>query len=91
VGRHLGSLGIGLIDMLVVVVNLRSLQLLGVGCPIDEKGLIVLGLVLDVSRDLLNRLGLKSFLSVGTQFAGDAFNRLTSLAFAPNLPLSEFT
>ena len=45
----------------------------------------VLGLVLDVSRDLLNRLGLKSFLSVGTQFSGNAFNRLAALAFASDV------
>jgi hypothetical protein len=65
VGRHLGSLSIDLIDMLIVVMSLRSLQLLGVGCPIDEKGLVGLGVVFDVSRDLFDRLGLKGFLSIG--------------------------
>jgi len=31
--------------MLVVVVGLRSLQLLGVGRPVDKKGLVALGTV----------------------------------------------
>ena len=43
VGRHLGSLGISLIDMLVVVMGLGTLLLLGVGCPIDEKGFVAFG------------------------------------------------
>ncbi len=72
VGRHLGSLSIDLVGVLVVVMRLRALQLLGVSRPIDEEGLVVLGLVFDVGRDLLDRFRLERFLSIGTERARSA-------------------
>ena len=71
--------------MLVVVMGLRSLQLLRVGCPIDEKGFVAFGVILNVSRDLLDGLGLKGLLSLRTKLARNSLNRLASLAFASNL------
>jgi hypothetical protein len=39
VGGHLRSLSVDLVDILVVMAGLRTLQLLGVGRPVDEEGL----------------------------------------------------
>ena len=55
-----------------------------VGRPIDEERLVVLRLVLDIGGDLLDRLCLKGFLSVGTKRAGNTLDGLAPFALAPD-------
>jgi hypothetical protein len=85
VQHHHGRLGVGLIDILVILMFFGAGDLQGVAGPVDKKWLVRFGLILNPFDHLLVALVLEGFLSAEAQLSSLARYRLAFLSLLGNV------